>query len=309
MIGRYDRLRDIIDEDNHLVTLLNRFDIALGFGDSDIQTVCDDNGVDTETFLAVVNFKVGRQWQGFNISLPSLMEYLRKSHVRFLEFTLPHIKRLLLEGIFETSTDEVAMVILRFFDEYVSEVRRHMDYEDQELFAYVENLIDGTAVDSSRIREFSDRHDNMAGKLNDLKNLFIYRLRSRNNEKIGDALLLLMECGRELKEHCDMEDRMLFPAIRRLETELKSHKCEGISDIKDDSDDLDMLTDRERDVIREITNGLSTKEIADRLCLSVHTVNTYRKNIGEKLDIHSAAGIAVYAILHHIVDLDEVTCA
>lgn len=67
-----------------------------------------------------------------------------------------------------------------------------------------------------------------------------------------------------------------------------------------------MLTDREKEVLRWIAHGLSTKEIADKMYLSIHTVNTYRKNIGEKLNIHSVAGLAVYSVLHHIIDIHDI---
>lgn len=55
-----------------------------------------------------------------------------------------------------------------------------------------------------------------------------------------------------------------------------------------------------------IARGLSTKEIADRLNLSAHTVNTHRRNICAKLDIHSAAGLTIYAIIHNLVDIADI---
>ena len=49
------------------------------------------------------------------------------------------------------------------------------------------------------------------------------------------------------------------------------------------------------------------KEIADELCISVHTVATHRRNISAKLEIHTAAGLTIFAIIHHLVDVNEVT--
>ena len=49
----------------------------------------------------------------------------------------------------------------------------------------------------------------------------------------------------------------------------------------------------------------TNKEIADALCLSVHTVATHRKNISAKLEIHSTAGLAIFAILHKLVDIKD----
>ncbi|MBO4231683.1 MAG: response regulator transcription factor [Bacteroidales bacterium] len=61
------------------------------------------------------------------------------------------------------------------------------------------------------------------------------------------------------------------------------------------------LSDRETEILIEIANGLSSKEIANKLNISVHTVNTHRKNITHKTGIKSLAGLGVYAILHDLM--------
>ena len=60
------------------------------------------------------------------------------------------------------------------------------------------------------------------------------------------------------------------------------------------------LSDRETDVLVLVAKGLSSKEIADSLNISVHTVNSHRKNITRKTGIKSVAGLAVYAMLHNL---------
>lgn len=61
------------------------------------------------------------------------------------------------------------------------------------------------------------------------------------------------------------------------------------------------ITDRELDVIRLISEGLSNKLIADKLELSTHTVNTHRKNIMTKLDIPNTAGIVMFAVKNNLL--------
>lgn len=76
---------------------------------------------------------------------------------------------------------------------------------------------------------------------------------------------------------------------------------------RDDSDDdQETLTDREKEVVICIVKGMTNKEIADHLFLSVHTVNTHRKNITKKLQIHSASGLTIYAIVNKLVDINEI---
>lgn len=61
------------------------------------------------------------------------------------------------------------------------------------------------------------------------------------------------------------------------------------------------ITDRELDIIRLISEGLSNKLIADKLMLSTHTVNTHRKNIMTKLNIQNTAGIVMFAVKHKLL--------
>lgn len=70
--------------------------------------------------------------------------------------------------------------------------------------------------------------------------------------------------------------------------------------------DTEALSLREREIVICVVKGMTNKEIADRLYLSVHTVNTHRRNIARKLEIHSAAGLTIYAIVNKLVDLADV---
>lgn len=63
------------------------------------------------------------------------------------------------------------------------------------------------------------------------------------------------------------------------------------------------LTSREREVLVQIAEGLSNKEIAGRLGVGVRTVETHRERIMRKLDIHSVAGLTKFAISHGLVSL------
>lgn len=62
------------------------------------------------------------------------------------------------------------------------------------------------------------------------------------------------------------------------------------------------LSERETDVLILVAQGLSSKVIADRLHISVHTVNSHRKNITHKTGIKSVAGLAMYAMLHNLTN-------
>jgi len=67
------------------------------------------------------------------------------------------------------------------------------------------------------------------------------------------------------------------------------------------------LTGRELDILKQITQGLSNKEIADKLNISTHTVISHRKNIVHKTGIKSQAGLTIYAISNNIINLDHIS--
>lgn len=61
------------------------------------------------------------------------------------------------------------------------------------------------------------------------------------------------------------------------------------------------LTQREKDVLRLIAAGLTNKEIAEELNISVNTVITHRKNVTQKLGIRSASGLSLYALMNGLI--------
>ena len=66
------------------------------------------------------------------------------------------------------------------------------------------------------------------------------------------------------------------------------------------------LSQREKEIVVCVVKGLTNKEIASNLFLSAHTVISHRRNIAKKLEIHSTAGLTIYAIVNKLVELDEI---
>jgi two-component system response regulator NreC len=74
-----------------------------------------------------------------------------------------------------------------------------------------------------------------------------------------------------------------------------------LKDARDTNDRFELLTDRERQVYQLLAEGNSNKEIANRLGLSLHTVETHRWRIMEKLDLHSTAELVLSAVRRGMV--------
>lgn len=75
---------------------------------------------------------------------------------------------------------------------------------------------------------------------------------------------------------------------------------------EEESTDTEQLSYREKEIIACIVKGMTNKAIADKLSISIHTVITHRRNITKKLQIHSAAGLAIYAIVNKIVKIQDI---
>ena len=69
------------------------------------------------------------------------------------------------------------------------------------------------------------------------------------------------------------------------------------------NDNEEQLSDREKEILVCLVQGMSNKEIANSLFISLNTVITHRRNIARKLQIHSVAGLTIYAIVNKLVDI------
>ena len=91
--------------------------------------------------------------------------------------------------------------------------------------------------------------------------------------------------------------------------EILSKKIAGLLNMaseEEETDSQDALSQREREIVICVVKGMTNKEIAEKLFLSIHTVITHRRNISKKLQIHSVAGLTIYAIVNKLVALSDV---
>lgn len=310
-----DKMRRLLRHNPYLLPVLSRFGIALGFGESTVREVCARDEVDLHTFLIVCNFFSGHETDVSKLDLSSLIGYLKSSHTYFLDYILPTIRNKLIGAISTGNGADFAWMLIKFYDEYVNEVRRHMEYEDNKVFEYVMNLLNGVKSRNFSITTFEKNHHPISEKLRDIKELFIghYTAELGRVDMLNSVLFDIILCERDLMLHCKLEDEVFVPAVRKIEesVELEGPKSDddvpeavGKSQCVDEHGDI-VLTARECDIVRSIARGLSNKEIADKLFLSVHTVTTHRRNISAKLNIHSPSGITIYAIMHGLITLEE----
>ena len=270
---------DLISHEEDAIQIISRFGLEMGH-------------VHTPTFLAIVNYKVfHKRVIPDDIDIPTLQRYLSNAHSYFLEFRLPRLRRALIEALIPADpTTKIPGLILRCYDEFVEEIRTHIAHENEGLFDEHEH-------DDQRITD----------KLTEIKNLIIKyypgaHLQSTITNPQSPITYLLISVMSDLwhteqdfADHCAIEDDIFRPAL----TQEKPHTHRRYL-----LHETEELSEREQDVLVQVVQGLSNKEIADVLCISIHTVISHRKNIARKLNIHSTAGLTIYAIVNKLVDIN-----
>ncbi len=280
MYQESDKICDLMAHEEDAIQIISRFGLEMGVGDHTIAEVCAAHGVHTPTFLAIVNYKVFKQKAlPADIDLETLQRYLKNAHTYFLDFRLPKIRESLIDAIRPAeSSSKIPMLILRCYDEFVSEIRTHIEHENAGLF-------EEHAHDDERITD----------KLTEIKNLII-KYYPGTSYALLSVMSDLWHMELDFADHCAIEDDILRPAQVKVSGERLKVRGEK---------EQEELSEREKDVLVQIVKGLSNKEIAEVLFISTHTVITHRKNISRKLNIHSTAGLTIYAIVNKLVDINS----
>jgi regulator of cell morphogenesis and NO signaling len=235
------KMAEVIHLNYHLLMIISRFGINLGFGDKSIRQLCKEYNIDVDFFLEIVNsyhFKnyfPEKQLQGFSVKL--IIDYLRKSHEYYIQIKLPQIALLLdqLSGLTGSVAGQPLQLIDQFFKEYKKELEIHIKREEDKVYPYifmVENSFvnkkpDQYIVDHIRqysMDDFENEHDNVEDKLLDLKNLLIKYLPVPVDSNLSQAILFeLFRLEADLRDHARIEDKVLVPKVKYMEKWILEH--------------------------------------------------------------------------------------
>lgn len=239
LIQKEMKLADVLHHDHHLVPVINRFGIHLGFGDATIEEICNENGINQEFFLTILNAYHDHQYfpkkhlQSFPAS--SLLHYLSKSHQYYLDEKVPEIGRLIDElKHFKSLDTDTFRLLKNFFDQYKAELIQHIEREEEVVYPYVERMeeyLDKGVVDQSfldemekySITQYEEEHDDVEAKLYDLKNIIIkYLPTSGNDSQYYKVLRELFMLEDDLNDHSRIEDLILVPKVEAMEFAIRN---------------------------------------------------------------------------------------
>ena len=258
-----DPMSDVISDDYRILQIISRFGIKLGFGDQTVGATCRAAGVDVSTFLTVVNYVKDAAHARISemveqVDIPALIAYLKNSHSYFVDFRLPGIRRKLLEAIDLSSGNRLAMLILRFYDEYAQEVERHMTFENTHVHPYVETLLQGRLPQESfhSIEEqYDEQHANIEKSLSELKSIIVKYYPSDNSASLmGEVLMDIFMTDEDLHSHCHMEDTLFAECIRRLENDVRRQGGQPVEEPVETPQETvgEVLSEREKEIIVQV---------------------------------------------------------
>lgn len=218
------KVADLLANDGSLLSILQRLDIKLGFGEATVAELCARYGISAELFLIICNIYSFGDYRPEVDSLgesdiKSITTYLRASHRFYTGVCFPAIHdsvHKLVEGLDEMSH----RLIDKFYDDYDNEVNNHFRYEEEVVFPYIESLIAGGVCDRNKysISLFGHNHSNINEKLNDLKNIIIKYLGEEFSSPVRFELLNnIYNVEKDLRKHSLIEDRLLVPLVEKLE--------------------------------------------------------------------------------------------
>ncbi|HEX2394001.1 MAG TPA: hemerythrin domain-containing protein [Bacteroidales bacterium] len=229
------KMADVIHMNYHLLQIILRFGINLGFGDKSIRQVCNDYEIDVDFFLEIINSYHHKQYspkkhlRGFSLKL--IVDYLRKSHDYYLKSKIPELSELLMRiaTLPDNDPGNSIRLIDQFFNEYRTELEIHIQREEDKVYpyifriekAYLNKKAEKEIVESIKeysIDDFERDHDNVEDKLLDLKNILIKYLPVPVDPRLSQSILFeLFRLEVDLRDHARIEDKILVPKVRYME--------------------------------------------------------------------------------------------
>lgn len=218
------KLYYLIDQNYHLLPVLNRFGIKLGVKDKTVENICKEKNINTGFFLAIMNTYNYEEYfpenELLSFSPLEIIDYLRKTHEYYLQYVVPKLDQLLSRIIASSKSDFKGLQMVdAFYKKYKRELFQHIGYEEENVFPYVVELVKNHKTNPSyTIQSFEKEHTNVDEKLNDLKNLIIKYIPPDYDENIcNEFLITLFRFEKDIKDHARVEDKILLPLTIDIE--------------------------------------------------------------------------------------------
>lgn len=238
MVNKKIKMADLIHQNYHILPILNRFGVYLGFGDKTIEQVCDEQNINVDFFIEVLNvfndenYFPKSSFSKFNLF--DILSYLKKSHDYFLNVKLENIERKINELIKSCCTENSQKIelIKNFYLEYKTELIDHIKYENEIIYPYIMWLYKNEELVYAKehspdfqISEYIDNHTNIEEKIFDLKNLIIKYLKLPKPMELSNEIVFeLFDFEKDIFDHQRLEEKVLIPKAMIIEENIFGKK-------------------------------------------------------------------------------------
>ncbi|NPA67504.1 MAG: hypothetical protein GXO50_02735 [Chlorobi bacterium] len=238
LISENTKLAEVILQNYHLIPVVSRFGIELGFGDKTAGQICEKYGIDKVFFLEIINAFNDKSYLPYKklreMPLSVTVDYLLKSHRYYNKVKLPLIEKLIEQLKWTGNADKKNKDVLKtFFARYRKEVNDHTANEEQNVYPYILELeknyyaetpdADFTKrLNDKSISYYADIHDELNTSLSDLKNIIIKYLHPADNKEITEQILTeIFRLEKDMTDHTKLEENVIIPVAKKMEDKLK----------------------------------------------------------------------------------------
>lgn len=220
----YDtKMADLIINNQQILYMLDRFNIPLGFKDSSIKDLAEENNVDKEALLAITQLIINEESHMENCnkeSLKDLLSFLDNSHKSFRD-KIASLK-IIIDKFSEDISGKYEILLKSFYNEYIEDIKQHFLYEEENVFPYIMTLykkdIQLKRSCVKNITDFEGNHSDTELKLKDLKNILIKYLPASIESKYRNKILYcLYDLEPDLFLHSEVENKILIPLVKQIE--------------------------------------------------------------------------------------------
>lgn len=220
------KLADLIAMNWHLLNVLSRLGIGLGFGENTIEEVCVRHGINLNSFILICNVYTYEDYIPSaellsGADTDTIVKYLHNSHAFYIEKEFVSLENNI-KAMVEPCDQVQKQIVAKFFADYKTQVGKHFAYEESVVFPYVRSLKDGSRREGYTIEQFEENHSNIDETLHDLKNIVMkYLPDTCNTVQRNEVLYRIFSLEEDLAKHTIVENSVLIPLVNKIESEIQ----------------------------------------------------------------------------------------
>lgn len=212
------KLCDVILDEPSVITVINRFGVALGVGDKSVKEICRQKGIDTNFFLTILNAYIYESFfpeNGFDsFGAQEIIGYLGKTNQSYLRYQLPNIERHFKALIDHSDKNNNLPLLLNLYNEVKDEMHKRIDNDNRHWFAEILRHEKGVAPGQLTVEASDARRaaDSIEDKLSDLKNMFVIHLRGDYDRNLCQAVLFaIISFEKDIRQNNRIRNHILYP--------------------------------------------------------------------------------------------------